>query len=132
METAIEILRQKPFPIISLSSLYDREMIINLYLEGAINYITKTNYVDIPSIIRGAGQGQSSLHADAANIIRNEIEVIKRKELHCMLTPVERDILKLFGWGYSQRIIRVLFRHYNEYDEFSCAEQQSLIQCNCT
>lgn len=65
-------------------------MIINLYLEGGINYITKTNYVDIPSIIKGAGQGQSSLHADAANIIRNEIEAIKRKELHCVLTPVER------------------------------------------
>jgi len=76
-------------------------------------------------------RGNLPFMRDAANIIRNEIEAIKRKELHCVLTPVDRHS-KIFGWGYSQRIIRVLFRHYNEYDEFSCAEQQSLIQSNCT
>lgn len=108
LETVIEILRKKVLPIIILSSLHDREMIIDLFLEGAFNYITKTNYIDILSAIREAGQGQPSLHADAVKVMRNEIEFIKRKELHCMLTPAERDILKLIGWGYSQPIIRDL------------------------
>ncbi|WP_249861986.1 response regulator [Paenibacillus konkukensis] len=108
LEVVVEILRKKTLPIIVLTSLNDREVIIDAILSGATNYITKENYIDILKAIREAYYDKPSLHADAVKVLRNEIELIKRKELHCMLTPAERDILKLIGWGYSQPIIRDL------------------------
>lgn len=108
LEVVVEILRKKTLPIIVLTSLNDREVIIDAILSGATNYITKENYIDILKAVREAHYDKPSLHADAVKVLRNEIELIKRKELHCMITPAERDILKLIGWGYSQPIIRDL------------------------
>lgn len=70
--------------------------------------MTKNNYRDIISAVREAYQGQSSLHSDVAAIILHEMEHVKRKELQRMLTPTEKEILKLIGWGYKQSIIREL------------------------
>lgn len=108
LDAAAEILRNKELPIIVLSSIHDPEVMVDAVVAGAVNYITKANYMDIPVAIREAHRRQSSLHADVATIIRSEIELIKRKELHCMLTPTEKEILQLIGLGYRQTIIREL------------------------
>lgn len=103
-----EVVKIKPLPIIILTSLYEPEIIVDAVLAGAINYMTKNNYRDIISAVREAYQGQSSLHFDVAAIIRHEIEYVKRKELQRMLTPTEKEILQLVGWGYKQSVIREL------------------------
>ncbi|MBB6695953.1 MULTISPECIES: response regulator transcription factor [Cohnella] len=108
LDVLAEILRNKALPIIVLSSIHDPEVMVDAVVAGAVNYITKTNYLDIPVAIREAYRRQSSLHADVAAIIRNEIGLIKRKELQCMLTPTEKEILQLIGLGYRQTIIREL------------------------
>ncbi|WP_167527219.1 response regulator [Paenibacillus cellulositrophicus] len=108
LDTITEILHKKELPIIVLSSLDDREIIMDVVLAGTINFIRKCNYLDIISAVKEAFHGESSLHADAAKILRNEIRHIKHKELLCMLTRTEQDILKFIGWGYSQPIIREL------------------------
>ncbi|CAM3551563.1 response regulator [Marinicrinis lubricantis] len=108
LDTIAEVMKIKPLPIVILTSLYEPEIIVDSMLVGAINYITKNNYVDVASAVREAYQGQSSLHADVASIIRNEIGLVKRKELHRMLTPTEKEILQLIGWGYTQSVIREL------------------------
>ncbi|MED4599689.1 response regulator transcription factor [Paenibacillus validus] len=108
LDTIAEVLKIKSLPIIILTSLYQPEIIVDAMLAGAINYITKINYVDVASAVREAYQGQSSLHADVASIIRNEIGLVKRRELHRMLTPTEKEILQLIGWGYTQPVVREL------------------------
>ncbi|MGE8207202.1 response regulator [Heyndrickxia sp. NPDC080065] len=108
LDTITEILHKKELPIIVLSSLDDREIIIDVVSAGTINFIRKSNYLDIISALREAFHGDSSLHSDAATILRNEIRHIKHKEWLCMLTPTEKDILTFIGWGYSQPAIREL------------------------
>ncbi|KIL39358.1 hypothetical protein SD70_20785 [Gordoniibacillus kamchatkensis] len=108
LHTISEVLKIKTMPIIILTSLYEPEIIVEAVLAGAINYITKINYADVANAVREAYRGQSSLHADVASIIRNEIGLVKRKELHRMLTPTEKEILQLIGWGYRQPMIREL------------------------
>jgi len=108
LHTISEVLKIKLMPIIILTSLCEPEIIVEAVLAGAINYISKINYADVVHAVREAYRGQASLHADAAYIIRNEIGLDKRKELHCMLTPTEKEILQLIGWGYKQPVIREL------------------------
>ncbi|MNP11413.1 Transcriptional regulatory protein LiaR [compost metagenome] len=108
LDTIDEVMKLKPLPIIILSSLKEPEVIVDAILSGAINYITKINYADVINAVREAYRGQSSLHSDVASIILNEIGLVKRKELHRMLTTTEKEILQLIGWGYKQPIIREL------------------------
>lgn len=103
-----EIYRKKALPIIVFSSQHGPEIIIDSIVVGAVNYIKKTNYLDIPTAIRKAYYRQSFLHADVAAIVINEIRSIKLKELDWMLTPTEKEILQLVGLGYRQSIIREL------------------------
>lgn len=98
-DTIDEVMKLKPLPIIILSSLKEPEVIVDAILSGAINYITKINYADVINAVREAYRGQSSLHSDVASIILNEIGLVKRKELHRMLTTTEKEILQLIGWG---------------------------------
>ncbi|MFC0212863.1 response regulator [Paenibacillus chartarius] len=107
-DTIDEVMKLKPLPIIILSLLDEPEVIVDAILSGALNYITKINYADVINAVREAYRGQSSLHSDVASIIRNEIGLVKRKELHRMLTTTEKEILQLIGWGYKQPIIREL------------------------
>lgn len=108
LHTISEVLKNKSMPIIILTFLYEPEIIVEAMLAGAINYITKINYVDVSNAVREAYRGQSSLHADVAKILRQEIGFDKRKELHQMLTPTEKEILQLIGLGYKQPVIREL------------------------
>ena len=108
LHTISEVLKIKSMPIIILTFLYEPEIIVEAILAGAINYITKINYMDVANAVREAYRGQSSLHADVANILRKEIGFDKQKELHLMLTPTEKEILQLIGWGYKQPVIREL------------------------
>ena len=108
MDVLAEIYRKKSLPIIIFSSRQEPEVMVEAIVAGAVNYITKTNYSSLPIAIREAHEGKSSLHADVATVIRNEIGRIKRKELDWMLTPTEKEILQLVGMGYRQSIIREL------------------------
>lgn len=51
LDTITEVLHKKELPIIALSSLDDREIIIDEVSAGTINFIRKSNYLDIISAI---------------------------------------------------------------------------------
>ncbi len=108
IDVMAEIYRKRAVPIIVCSSQNSPEFMIEAIVAGAVNYITKTNYSDLPDAIREAHYRRSALHADIAAIIREEMGRIKRKELNWMLTPTEKEILQLVGLGYRQTIIREL------------------------
>lgn len=90
-----------PPKIIMLTSLTDREMIMKSFQLGALNYITKQSYKDIVKVIREAYQDRSTIHSDAARIMRNEIQLME-------LTPIEREVFELRKRGLSKAQISEL------------------------
>ncbi|MFD1953640.1 response regulator [Paenibacillus thailandensis] len=84
--------------IIMLTSLSDKEIIVKSFQLGAMNYITKQSYKDIVRAIRDAHEDRSSIHADAADVMRSEVQLMT-------LTPVEREVFELRRQGFSKQQI---------------------------
>ncbi|MCR2804125.1 response regulator transcription factor [Paenibacillus soyae] len=81
--------------VIMLTSLTEREIIMKSFQLGALNYITKQSYKDIVKAIREAYEDRSTIHADAARIMRSEIQLME-------LTPMEREVFELRKEGLSK------------------------------
>lgn len=81
--------------VIMLTSLTEREIIMKSFQLGALNYITKQSYKDIVKAIREAYEDRSTIHADAARIMRSEIQLME-------LTPMEREVFELRKVGLSK------------------------------
>ncbi|MEK3883508.1 response regulator transcription factor [Paenibacillus sp. PL2-23] len=81
--------------VIMLTSLTEREIIMKSFQLGALNYITKQSCKDIVRAIREAYEDRSTIHADAARIMRNEIQLME-------LTPMEREVFELRKEGLSK------------------------------
>lgn len=84
--------------IIMLTSLTEREVIMKSFRLGALNYITKQSYKDIVRAIREAYEDRSTIHADAARIMRSEIQLME-------LSPMEREVFDLRKEGLSKQQI---------------------------
>jgi two-component system, NarL family, response regulator DevR len=107
IEAAKEIKRIGKHTIIMLTSLNDKEVVIQSFKQGAVNYITKSSYKDIVNAIREAFHNTSSIHADVANIMRTEIILSE-------LTPSEREIYELKQKGYNKtQISQMLYKSIN-------------------
>lgn len=94
IEAALDILSIKSPKIIMLTSLDEDKAILDAFAAGAVNYMTKAHYTDIPNAIREAYSNQTTIHADAATILREEFANMKREELRNRLTPAEREVLR--------------------------------------
>jgi DNA-binding NarL/FixJ family response regulator len=81
--------------IIMLTSLTDKEIILKSFQNGAVNYITKSSFQDIVKAIREAYADVSSIHPDAAPVMRHEIQLM-------LLTPSERELYELREKGYNK------------------------------
>lgn len=93
--------------IIMLTSWDEKEVILQSFKNGAVNYITKSSFQDIVMAIRDAYHNRSSIHADAAEIMRNEIILSD-------LTPSEREIYELKQQGYNKtQISQMLYKSIN-------------------
>ncbi|MCA0757343.1 response regulator transcription factor [Paenibacillus sp. N4] len=84
--------------VIMLTSLTEREVIMKSFRLGALNYITKQSYKDIVRAIREAYEDRSTIHADAARIMRSEIQLME-------LSPMEREVFELRKEGLSKQQI---------------------------
>lgn len=101
LEAAERILRlplQDSVKVIMLTSITEAEVILKSFRLGAINYINKASYQDILQAIREAQTGRSSIHSDAAGIMRSEMQLME-------LTPTEREVFDLRKTGLSKREI---------------------------
>ncbi|WP_429842457.1 response regulator [Brevibacillus sp. FIR094] len=103
IETAIEFMAlQADSKIIMLTSLTDEAVIVESFSAGAVNYISKSNFKEIPDAIRAAHNSQSAIHPTAAAALRNEFLRLKNDENQKLLSPAERDILQLIHQGQTQ------------------------------
>lgn len=89
--------------IIMLTSLCtDRQRILSAFDNGAINYIGKESYKDIPSAIREAYRNRISIHPDSSAVI---IQEIRRERKLRVLSPAERKVQDLRDEGKTRRQI---------------------------
>ncbi|MBZ5752608.1 MULTISPECIES: response regulator transcription factor [Metabacillus] len=93
--------------IIMLTSFYEKDIILDSFRKGAVNYITKHNYQDIVNAIRDAYTNEANIHSDAAGVLRNEIQL-------SVLTPMEREVYELKKQGLNKtQIAERLFKSIN-------------------
>jgi two-component system response regulator DevR len=93
---------EKLTKVIMLTTLSEQEVIVDSFAVGALNYMNKLHFLDLPEAIRAAHKNQSSIHPSAATALRNEFHRLKKEEQQSILTPAEKDILKLINQGNTQ------------------------------
>jgi two-component system response regulator DevR len=109
LEAAKNILRtgKSSARIIMLTSFNDNRVIMDSFQIGAVNYVTKSSYHDIVNAIRQAYNGQSSIHSDAATVLRSEIQLMA-------LSPMEREVYELKTQGMNKtQISQKLNKSFN-------------------
>ncbi|MBU8713410.1 response regulator transcription factor [Brevibacillus sp. FSL K6-0770] len=103
IETAMELISlQADCKIIMLTSLTAEDVIVESFSAGAVNYISKSSFKEIPEAIRAAHNRQSAIHPTAAAALRNEFLRLKNEENQKLLSPAEKDILQLIHQGKTQ------------------------------
>ncbi|MGE5701994.1 MAG: response regulator [Clostridia bacterium] len=96
--------------IIMLTSLTAEDVMIEAFSAGAVNYIGKSDFKEIPAAVRAAYNHQSAIHPTAAAALRNEFLRLKNEENQKLLSPAEKDILQLIHQGQTQsQIEKTLF-----------------------
>lgn len=103
IEIALELSEMKENgKIIMLTSLTAEEVIVDSFSAGAVNFISKLNFKEIPEAIRAAYRQQSAIHPTAAAALRNELQRLKQEEDKKLLSPAEKEILQLIHEGQTQ------------------------------
>lgn len=94
---AAQINQIRKVKIIMLTSLNDEKIITDSFAAGAVNYIEKANFKEIPSLIRSVYHRTSPLE-----ILLRDYYRLKRMELLWDLTAAEREIFELVESGMTQ------------------------------
>ncbi len=84
---ALEILEQTGLKIIMITSLADEELIMDSFAVGAVDYVTKDNYLDIPNVIRRVVREGSPM-----SVLLKDYARLKKEEQLKELTPAEREV----------------------------------------
>jgi NarL family two-component system response regulator LiaR len=85
-----------PAKIIMLTSVSEEGVMTQAFTAGAVNYIEKTRFKDIPQAIRSAYH-----HPSAMEALLKEFARLKREEQLKDLTPAEREVFELIEDGYT-------------------------------
>jgi len=97
---ALEILQIKnDIKIIMLTSLTEQEIMRDSFIAGAVNYISKDDYIKIPDAIITAIMKNSPFY-----VVLNEFRQLSTEHHLKVLgiTPAEKGILDLIDQGYTQ------------------------------
>ncbi|KNY26547.1 response regulator transcription factor [Pseudobacteroides cellulosolvens] len=93
---AAEINMVNEAKIIMLTSLHEKDIIIDSFTAGAINYISKRDFTQIPNTIR------SSLRQfNPMEVLLNEYGRLKEEEQLNSLSISEKEVFKLLAKGYT-------------------------------
>ncbi|SFE26366.1 two component transcriptional regulator, LuxR family [Paenibacillus algorifonticola] len=95
--TAVEMHRIHAAKIIMLTSMSEEEVMTQAFTAGAINYIEKTNFRQLPEAIRSAYHHPAPMEA-----LLKEFARLKREEQLKDLTSAEREVFELIEQGYTQ------------------------------
>ncbi|WP_159883574.1 response regulator [Paenibacillus puerhi] len=106
---AAEIVKCSGVRVIMLSSMEEKDMIFEAFKAGAVDYMVKSDFKDIPQTIRSAYAHRSAIHPSVAAQMREEFRRLKQleqevrvKELRDLLTPTELQVLDLIEKGLTQ------------------------------
>lgn len=103
---ALELHQTHAAKIIMLTSMTDESIMTQAFTAGAVNYIEKSRYKDLPGAIRTAHR-----HPAAMDALLKEFARLKREEQLGALTPAEREVFELIEQGHTQpEIERKLFK----------------------
>lgn len=94
---AVEILQSVKVKIIMLTSLKDDEIISDSFTAGAVNFISKEKYDEIPNAIRTAFHNDSPIE-----VLLNEFSKLKREEQLKELSCSEKQVYDLLEKGYTK------------------------------
>ncbi|WP_019534109.1 response regulator [Paenibacillus ginsengihumi] len=113
---AAEIVKCSGARVIMLSSMEEKELIFEAFKAGAVDYMVKSDFQEIPQAIRSAYANRSAIHPSVAAQMREEFRRLKQlehevrvKELRSLLTPTELQVLDLIEKGHTQTQIAEKF-----------------------
>lgn len=106
IEAALDILEIKESKIIMLTGIDEEEAIMDTFTAGAVNYVTKDHYEDIPYAIRAAYYNSSYIHPDSAGVLMKGFRTLRKEQRGKLLTTAEREVLTYIHDGHKQTTIQ--------------------------
>ncbi|MCL6591401.1 MAG: response regulator transcription factor [Firmicutes bacterium] len=100
--------------VIMVSSLEDEAVILHAFSAGAVNYILKDNYLDIPKAIRSVYYRVSPLEVLARNFAGQMVERLLQ-----VLTPSEKEVFDDISRRYKLPPFK---KHYKAISTLKCQE----------
>ncbi|WP_337101354.1 response regulator transcription factor [Paenibacillus sp. YIM B09110] len=97
IQTAMELHGLTSAKIIMLTSLNDEQSMTKAFTAGAIQYLEKTQFKELPLSIRNA-----HLYPAPMEALLKEFARLKREEQLKDLTPAEREVFELIETGHTQ------------------------------
>ncbi|WP_054024705.1 response regulator transcription factor [Bacillus sp. FJAT-28004] len=97
IHTAILMHEHSPAKIIMLTSLNDEQTMTQAFTAGAVQYLEKTRFQELPQTIRSVYHHPAPMEA-----LLNELARLKREEQLKELTGAEREVFELIEAGYTQ------------------------------
>ncbi len=106
---AVEILQFAKTKIIMLTSLKEEEIILDSFTAGAVNYIPKERYLEIPNAIRTTYYNNSPIE-----VLIKEFSKLQTDEQLKSLTTSEKQVYDMLADGNSKsKIQEALFKTNN-------------------
>jgi two-component system, NarL family, response regulator DevR len=111
IQAAFEIKTSYPHvKTIILSSLDHKDVISDaIILGGAINYIVKEHYRDLPDAIRNAAMDRSGIHHSSAGKMIQSFRIAGENDLRQRIKPRQIEILRMLQEGYTRKEIAKAF-----------------------
>ncbi|MBD2869757.1 response regulator transcription factor [Paenibacillus arenilitoris] len=106
IQTAVMMHELTSAKIIMLTSLADEKSMAQSFTAGAVHYLEKSRYKELPQAIRAAHYYPAPMDA-----LLKELARLKREEQLKALTGAEREVFELIEAGYTQsQIERKLYK----------------------
>jgi DNA-binding NarL/FixJ family response regulator len=106
---AMEILQFSEAKIVMLTGIDDASTIMDSFTAGAVHYILKENYLEIPNTIRLLHKNETPF-----KLLINEFSRLKKEEQLQELSYPEKEIFHLIEQGYTQiEIGQMLYKSQN-------------------
>jgi DNA-binding NarL/FixJ family response regulator len=104
-----EVMQISDARVIMLTSLEEKNTIFEAFQAGAIDYQIKSQFENIPNIIRQAYSKKSPINAAVAEQMREEFRRLKlleqeyrKKDMKSVITPAELQVLEMIHQGSKQ------------------------------
>jgi len=88
--------------IIMVTSMDDREIVIDSFNAGAVHYVLKSEFLVLPHVIRSVVRGKAPMQ-----VLSHEYISLRQESRLSILTASEREIFNLICSGASRKAIEI-------------------------